>query len=174
MQNATQFERNLFFNYILLSTNGISPFFALCFGKQYISLHGTRAVAPFISDQCLEARRRCPEGLLVSLSFLFALSLPSLLQTCSHWALQKCPSEEMIQLNPNCQDMPQSSTTARRSQSCLQGSHKTSAFKQATGRCWPSNLYPRLFSACYLPWACARPWPPPMGLPNARSMYDGV
>lgn len=32
MQNATQFEKNLFFNYKLLSSNGISPFFALSFG----------------------------------------------------------------------------------------------------------------------------------------------
>lgn len=81
MQNATLFGRKLFFNYVLVSTNGISQFFALSFGKQYVSLHRRHAVAPFISDQCLEAGRRHPEGLLVSLSFLFALN--SLLQTGS-------------------------------------------------------------------------------------------
>lgn len=81
MQNATQFERNLFVNYILLFTDGVSPFFALLFGKQYISLHRRHAVSSFISDHCLGAGRRHPEGLLVSLSFLFALN--SLLQTGS-------------------------------------------------------------------------------------------
>lgn len=87
-------------------------------------------------------------------------------------SLLESPSEEVMLLNANCQDTPPSSSTARRSQS-----HRYSAFKQATERCSPSNLpETRLFSAsaCYLTWACARPWLTPTGLPNANSTHEGV
>lgn len=135
-----RFQRNLFFNNIVISTNGVSPFFALSFGKQYISLQGRHAVAPFISDQCLKAGRRHPEGLLASLSFLFTLN--SLLQTGSCWALQKCPSEEVIQLNPNCQDTPWSSTIgeAKASYSTHTG---TLSFQASYGKMLTLQLLPK-------------------------------
>lgn len=115
-------------------------------GKQYISLHRRHSVAPSISDQCLEARRKCLKHLPVSFSFLFALI--SFLQKGSNWVLWKSLSEA-IQLDPNCQD------TVSTTQSILWGSQRYSVFKQAMEGCSSSNLYPRLLPACYLMWTCA-------------------